>query len=192
MKKLNDHTQQQHEQAQREENTRLFKTHMHGVRPLRSNNRAVHAPPQPFPEIRRQPPSNNNAMFYRNLSDELDIEHLLETDDLGSYRNNGVSLDTLKRLRRGHWVTQTHIDLHGLNTEQARQAVARLVASCIENNIRCARIIHGKGLSSQSQEPILKNKVKRWLVQINEVLAFCQAPPQDGGAGALLLLLKTK
>ena len=52
------------------------------------------------------------------------------------------------------------------------------------------RIVHGKGLGSPGKQPVLKSKVQRWLVQKNEVQAFVQAPPVQGGAGALLVLLK--
>ena len=51
------------------------------------------------------------------------------------------------------------------------------------------RVIHGKGLGSKNREPVLKVKVKLWLQKRQEVLAFCQAPPVQGGGGALLVLL---
>ena len=87
---------------------------------------------------------------------------------------------------------KSQIDLHGLRTDEARTAVAEFLRDSVKQDHRCVRIIHGKGLGSVGKEPVLKDKVKRWLVQKDEVLAFCQAPPRDGGAGALLVILKAK
>jgi len=36
---------------------------------------------------------------------------------------------------------------------------------------------------------VLKTKAQRWLIQKKEVLAFVQAKPAEGGAGALVVLL---
>jgi DNA-nicking Smr family endonuclease len=52
------------------------------------------------------------------------------------------------------------------------------------------RIIHGKGLGSKNREPVLKAKIKTWLARYEDVLAYCQAPDRDGGAGATLMLLR--
>ena len=52
------------------------------------------------------------------------------------------------------------------------------------------RVIHGKGIGSKNREPVLKTKVKHWLTRREEVLAYCQARPADGGSGALVVLLK--
>ncbi len=57
---------------------------------------------------------------------------------------------------------------------------------------RCVRIIHGKGLGSFNQEPVLKKMVHKWLAQKDEVVAFCQAKAADGGSGAVVVLLKGK
>ncbi len=94
------------------------------------------------------------------------------------------------RLRRGNWVVQDQIDLHGLRVDEAREALASFLGRAQRREQRCLRVIHGKGLGSVMKEPVLKNKVLKWLVQRDEVLAFCQAPPNDGGAGALLVLIK--
>ena len=51
------------------------------------------------------------------------------------------------------------------------------------------RVVHGKGLGSPGKAPVLKNKVHAWLVQKKQVLAFVQARPADGGAGAVVVLL---
>jgi DNA-nicking Smr family endonuclease len=56
---------------------------------------------------------------------------------------------------------------------------------------RCVRVVHGKGLGSPGRVPVIKDKVKRWLVQSDRVLAFVQARGDDGGAGALIVLLQS-
>ncbi|MGZ5780588.1 MAG: Smr/MutS family protein, partial [Burkholderiaceae bacterium] len=82
------------------------------------------------------------------------------------------------------------LDLHGLRTDEARVALAEFLRDAGKRGFRCVRVIHGKGLGSVNKEPVLKNKVRNWLVQKNEVIAFCQAKAADGGAGALVVLLK--
>ena len=133
---------------------------------------------------------DERAALAESLSDELDVERLLETDEALSYRRAGVGADVPRRLRRGQWVIQRQIDLHGLRVDEAREALGEFLADCVRREIRCVRIIHGKGLGSRNREPVLKGKVLRWLAQRDEVLAFCQARPHDGGSGALVALLR--
>ena len=82
------------------------------------------------------------------------------------------------------------LDLHGLNREQARVQLVAFLAECQQRDSRCVRIIHGKGLSSKNNEPVLKLLVKSWLMQREDVLTFVQAAPADGGSGAVVVLLK--
>lgn len=125
------------------------------------------------------------------LSDDWDGHHLLDTEEPFTYRKNGVNKDSLRKLKKGEMLVQAQIDLHGHRTDEARIAVTEFVHACSESGLRCVRIIHGKGLGSNSDGPVLKTKLSGWLLQIKEVLAFCPAPAKDGGDGALLILLKT-
>jgi DNA-nicking Smr family endonuclease len=124
------------------------------------------------------------------LSDEFDISTLLDVDDQLSFRRPGIGTDVTRKLRRGDWSIQGQVDLHGLRSEEARDTLAQFVRDAVRMGWRCVRIVHGKGLGSPGKQPVLKSKVQRWLVQKNEVQAFVQAPPVQGGAGALLVLLK--
>jgi DNA-nicking Smr family endonuclease len=124
------------------------------------------------------------------LSDELDVSTLLETDAGLSFRRDGVGPDVLARLRRGQWSIQRQLDLHGLRRDAARDALTAFVREAERDGLRCVRIVHGKGNGSPGREPVLKEKVKRWLVQKKEVMAFTQASAADGGHGALLVLLR--
>jgi DNA-nicking Smr family endonuclease len=111
-------------------------------------------------------------------------------DDEASFLQAGVSPQLLRKLRRGHWVVQDALDLHGLTRAEAHAAVAEFLRESVRRARRCVRIVHGKGLGSKNREPVLKAKVRGWLAQRQEVLAFCQAPATQGGSGALLVLLK--
>jgi DNA-nicking Smr family endonuclease len=107
-----------------------------------------------------------------------------------TFLRKGLAGDVLVRLRRGHWSVQGELDLHRLNRDEARDALADFFNDARNYGWRCVRVIHGKGLSSPNREPVLKGKVRRWLAQRDEVLAYCEAPQHAGGAGAVLVLLK--
>jgi DNA-nicking Smr family endonuclease len=96
-----------------------------------------------------------------------------------------------RKLRLGQWSIQRQLDLHGLRSDEARQALGQFIREAHKQGIRCVRVIHGKGLGSPGKTPVLKSRVHSWLVQKNEVLAFVQAKPADGGAGAVVVLLQS-
>ena len=98
----------------------------------------------------------------------------------------------LRDLRRGRWIIQDETDLHGLNREEARALLASFLAQSLKRGVRCVRIIHGKGLGSPGKQAVLRRLVRGWLMQRNEILAYCQAKPQDGGEGAVIVLLSTQ
>lgn len=173
-----------------EREAQVFRRAVADVAPLAPNGRVVPAPATVTP-IARQHLMDEQKALAQSLSDEIDIARLLETDDRLSFRRADVGPEALRKLRRGHWVTQAQLDLHGLRTDDAREAVAAFLAQCVRDGLRCVRIIHGKGLGSLNRQPVLKEKVLRWLTQRKEVIAFCQAPPFAGGGGALLVLLKS-
>ena len=129
------------------------------------------------------------ALLESRLTD-INSDSLLYTDDKLSYTRNGVSTITLKKLRRGNWIIQEELDLHGFTSLEAREIFYQFIKRCHKNDKRCVRIIHGKGLRSKGKEPVLKNKVRGWLMQTEVVLAFCQAPRHMGGSGAVVVLLK--
>ena len=180
---------EQEAQALREAS--LFRQSIGTVAPLRSIDKALHVPPQPEP-IARQHIADEQAALAQSLSDEFSIESLLETDEGLSYARTGIGQETVRKLRRGHWVTQAQLDLHGMRTDEAREALAEFLRNAGRRGLRCVRVIHGKGLGSVNREPVLKKKVRNWLVQKEEVLAFCQARAADGGAGAVMVLLKAQ
>jgi DNA-nicking Smr family endonuclease len=168
-----------------------FRRAVAGVKPLAPTRRVVLAPPAP-PPIPHQTRNDERNALAEALSGPLSVDDALDTGEELCFLRDGLSRQVLRRLRRGHWVVQDELDLHGMNRAQAALSVAEFLRSCSARGVRCARIVHGKGLGSPGREPVLKNKLRKWLVVRDEVLAFCQAPSAHGGGGALLLLLKPR
>ncbi len=129
------------------------------------------------------------AVMHEALSDEFDVETLLYTDEALSFHRPGMGPDICVKLRRGSWSVQRQLDLHGLRREDAREALSAFIREASKAGLRCVRVVHGKGLGSPGKAPVLKGRVQSWLVQKKEVLAFVQARPAEGGAGALMVLL---
>jgi DNA-nicking Smr family endonuclease len=167
----------------------LFRSSIGQVAPLPDHNRAAAATPRPSP-LARQHLADEQAALRESLSDEFDVASLLETDAALSFTRSGIGPDVVRKLRKGHWTIQDQLDLHGLRRDDAREKVAEFLRKATRRGLRCVRIIHGKGLGSVNQEPVLKHMVHKWLVQKDEVLVFCQAKAADGGAGAVVVLLK--
>lgn len=177
------------QQQAAEQEADLFRRSVGQVAPLTTAQRAIAPPAQPAP-IAHHHLADEQAALQESISDEFTVETLLATDHELSFARDGIGPDTLRKLRRGHWVIQAQLDLHGLRREEARAALAEFMRQTTRRGLRCVRIIHGKGLGSVNQEPVLKSRVRNWLAQKNEVLAFCQARAADGGSGALVVLLK--
>ncbi|MFT6589818.1 MAG: DNA-nicking Smr family endonuclease [Rhodoferax sp.] len=132
---------------------------------------------------------DEQAVLIEAISDEFDVGTLLDVDELLSFRRPGIGTDVTRKLRRGDWSIQRQLDLHGLRRDEARDQLSFFIREAFKHGIRCVRVVHGKGLGSPGKAPVLKNRVYNWLVQKQEVLAFVQAKPADGGGGALVVLL---
>lgn len=145
--------------------------------------------PMPPAPIAVQQQRDERAVMREALSDDFDVESLLDTDEALSFRRPGMGLDVVRKLRRGHWSIQRQLDLHGFRREAAREALTAFIRDANKAGLRCVRVVHGKGLGSPGKTPVLKGKVQSWLIQKQEVLAFVQARPAEGGAGALVVLL---
>jgi DNA-nicking Smr family endonuclease len=170
--------------------TALLREALKDVSPLPDAGRVHHALPRAKP-IARQRIADEQRALRESLSAELSDETGPQTGEELSFLREGLATDILRKLRRGHWVIQDHLDLHGSTSEQARALVVDFLAHNLLRGHRCVRIVHGKGLGSKNREPVLKKKLANWLAQREEVLAYCQAKSQDGGAGAALVLLKS-
>jgi DNA-nicking Smr family endonuclease len=166
-----------------------------------------------FADVQKLPPTNRARLdrprpepVARNtLADERDVlaeakygeqpapqtwEAGQEFEHEQTYVRKGIGRDVAGKLRRGHWSVQAELDLHGMNTEEAHDALADFVTGARDRGMRCVRVIHGKGLTSPNREPVLKGKVRSWLAHWDEVLAYAEAPQHAGGGGAVLVLLR--
>ena len=167
----------------------LFALSVGPVTPLRKVAQAASTPPRPAP-LAQQRLRDEAQVLEQSMSDDIDVETLLETDDSLSYRRSGVGPEVVRKLRRGVWAIQGQVDLHGLRRNAARERLVAFLRAAAAAGLRCVRIIHGKGNGSPGRASVLKVKVRGWLVQRNEVIAFAQARAAEGGLGALVVLLK--
>lgn len=167
----------------------LFRHAVRGSAPIPDKNRVEQQRPQPKPEpIKR---SEDEASALRETMEApISLEDRLEMGDEAVFLRPGMPRRALLDLRRGRWTLQGELDLHGLTREDARAALSRFLASSLQRGTRCVRVIHGKGLGSPGGVSILKQLSRGWLAQREEILAFCQAGPTQGGSGAVLVLLR--
>jgi len=166
-----------------------FRSLVGTVTPLAIKQRVEHDRP-PHPPIPKQRIEDNQQVLIASVSDEFEVDTLLHTDADLSFRRPGIGPDVLRKLRRGEWVIQDHLDLHGARVDEARDLLAGFLREAIRRGLRCVRVVHGKGLGSKHRQPVLKGKTRAWLAQRDEVIAFCQARPAEGGSGALVVLLR--
>ncbi|WP_235943645.1 Smr/MutS family protein [Zoogloea dura] len=167
----------------------LFRQVAGEVAPLKDKNlAAVDRPlPAPRPRLREE---DEREVLREALESPISFEDRLDMGDEAAYLRVGLPRRVLTDLRRGRWVVQGELDLHGLTRDEARTSLAQFIALALQQGRRCLRVIHGKGHGSPGRIPVLKHLSRGWLAQREDILAFCQAKPHDGGDGALLVLLQ--
>jgi DNA-nicking Smr family endonuclease len=164
-----------------------FREAVAGARPLKQERVAPYRKRRkPIPE---QTLRDQREVVGSLLSDEFEPADV-ETGEELLYVRPGLQHSVVRKLRRGFYAVEAELDLHGNTVAQARERLNRFLADAQSLGKRCARVIHGKGRSSEGKLPVLKGKVNSWLRQKNEVLAFCSCPPRDGGTGAVYVLLR--
>jgi DNA-nicking Smr family endonuclease len=172
----------------------IFQTSLGGVKRMPVSDRYVPSLPKSAataaaPARKLTQAEDDAAVLRESLSDLFEVDHYLEDDPALNYSAPGVGPDVMKKMRKGHWPVQDELDLHGMNRDQARDALGAFLTRSAQRNHRCVCVIHGRGFGSRGQEPVLKSMVHSWLVQ-KEVVAFCQARNNEGGEGALIVLLR--
>lgn len=167
----------------------LFRQVAGAVAPLKDKNLADVERPVPAPRP-RQREEDEREVLREAIEAPLSFEDRLDTGDEAAYLRTGLPRRVLTDLRRGRWVVQGELDLHGLTRDEARASLAQFIALSLQLGRRCLRVIHGKGHGSPGRMPVLKHLSRGWLAQREDILAFCQARPHDGGDGALLVLLQ--
>lgn len=165
-----------------DDNAALFRAAVGVVQPIAEQNRITQKPPTRHAFFTATPPSID-------IADTLSDFHNGTTPD--EFIGNGLSRMTLRKLRRNVWPIQDRLDLHGLHSDAARRLLQEFLHHANEQKLRCVLVIHGKGLNSLSGEAILKIRTRHWLMQHPCVLAYCDATPQTGGSGAVLVLLRS-
>lgn len=179
-------------QAQRQlREQRLFEQAVGPVHRLKDRGLAELDRPLPSP-LPRQREADERSVLREALSDEMDVERLLETDEGLSFRRRGVGPDVLKRLRRGEWTIQAQVDLHGLRREEARERLSDFLREAARQGFRCVRVVHGKGLRSGERGPVLRDMALAMLRRTGQVQAFVAASPFEGGQGAVRVLLAAR
>lgn len=168
-----------------DEERALFRAAVQGVRPL-PPAAPPPSPPRPAPVPRRRRADEAGARLAEPSSAELDHADHLE------YRRDGVQPQQWRRLRRGEMPPERTLDLHGHGVDAARAALDGFLTSAVANGCKCVRIVHGKGYRSADRPPVLKPRVAYWLAHAPEVVAYVSALPDDGGTGALYVLLKRR
>jgi DNA-nicking Smr family endonuclease len=166
-----------------EQDENLFRQLLGDVTPLKPSDRRI---PTPAPRKPRQ----QNHLPETEVADTLS-DHGAGDVAPAEYLSNGLNRMTLRKLRRGEWPVQDELDLHGLNSDEARRLLTSFLHQATQHGLRCVNVIHGKGWHSEQGEGLLKRLARHWLIQHPLVLAFCDAPMNAGGSGAVRVLLKS-
>lgn len=164
-----------------EDDTSLFRNTVGEVTPLPEQGRIVNLAPPRYAYL----PDNKESVIIPDILSDTFLENPPD-----QYSGNGISRQSVRRLARGYWSVQGSLDLHGLNSDAARLTLQTFLHQALEQHSRCVLVIHGKGLNSKSGEAVLKLRTRHWLMQHPSVLAYCDAPPQLGGSGAAIVLLR--
>jgi DNA-nicking Smr family endonuclease len=164
-----------------------------GVEPLDDPRGAA----SPRAAARPAPAEADEAYLVMRQLDELVYGNapfdFADTDEQIEAAVQGLDRRLLRRLRRGDFSVQRHVDLHGLKRDEARESVARFVREARRDGLRCVLIVHGRGRGSKDNIPVLKEKLRAWLTRGaigKHVLAYTSARPWDGGTGAVYVLLR--
>ncbi|CAM2858826.1 Smr/MutS family protein [Legionella worsleiensis] len=171
-----------------DEDKALFREHMRAVKPLAEKTKKVKitSTPPPIRRMNKQTRTPQPTASY-HLSDF--ISETVHSHSVLSYAHPSITQSRLRHLKNGAIAWEARLDLHGLQTEEARKALCQFIHNQKEQNKRCLLIIHGKG-GHLGAPPVIKNLINRWLPQFDEVLAFHSALAKDGGNGAVYVLLK--
>jgi DNA-nicking Smr family endonuclease len=168
----------------------LFLSAMDGVEQITERGEA------PVPNPRLPEIIDENAEALAELAEMVAGQGdftVADTDEYIEGAAPGIDARLLRSLRRGDFTLQGRLDLHGMTQLQAKEAVDRFLTDSRRTHKRCVLIVHGRGLNSPDQVPVLKERMREWLNQKRlgkTVLAFATARPQDGGTGAVYVLLR--
>jgi DNA-nicking Smr family endonuclease len=172
----------------------LFAEAMEGVKPISRENCVERVFEIDVPEGSQNREDAETLSRLRDLVQSGVGFNIFDTPEYIEGTGYNIHPEIARRLHRGDFSIQAHIDLHGLITEDAREVFERFLKSAVMTGKRGVLIIHGRGLSSPS-EPVLKKKVVEWLTHgpwRKWVVAYASARSCDGGAGATYVLLRQR
>lgn len=172
-----------------DEDKALFRKATSGTRKLKVN-KVFHKEKTPRP-LKNTKTTSPDIATYQGIAITYTTD-LVDSEQSISHGKSNINDKVRRRIEQGKMPIDHSLDLHHLTTDQAFDAFCAFIQSALEQKDRLVLVIHGKGYGSDSQYPILKNKVYQWLIQVKEVLFFCSAPPHLGGGGATLVHLKRK
>lgn len=171
----------------KQDETEAFLWAMRNARPLKAGGRSV------IPDKRRKYALAEKIPQFSDLVDENLEFALMNCDEYIEGYVTGLDENILNRLREGQFGTEAHLDLHGLNSMQAFEAVRDFIRASWFKGLRNVLIVPGRGLNSPNGRSILRQKLQQWLPHDpfkRVVLAFCTARPRDGGPGSIYVLLR--
>lgn len=169
----------------------LFHQAMQDTRPL---DQSHHKPYQPEKKFKK---TNQPTEYFHNNREinvidysMIDKDNWVDGNKSVSFSRSGISNKTLEQLKSSKLRFDAELDLHHHSGASALAVLSDFIKTCVSHGCRVVRVIHGKGYKSQFDKPILKNLVIDDLHKNLFVLAYHSARPQDGGTGALNILLK--
>lgn len=166
----------------------MFRDAVGDVKPVTTGNKRQ--PDKKPPSVTAKMQHNDNKAVMRELMEDFQDVDLLETGEHLAWTAPGIQRSELKKLKSGKYAIQSELDLHGLTREQAKSAVTEFIREARAKELRCVRIIHGRGRKNPEQAPVLKRAIDAWLSHHKQVLAYCSAREHDGGTGAVYVMLR--
>lgn len=170
-----------------EDEFNLFRSEMSDAQPIHYDS-VLHTAPKPKAKKLHHKTSGDRS--HQATFSDMFTPETVGNEEYLEYRGPGIQHRTFSKLRNGKIHIEAELDLHGYTLAMAETTLADFLEQCQQQQIRCVRVIHGKGWSSKDNKPVLKSKLNHWLRQNQCVLAFCSATIEDGGTGAVYLLLK--
>ena len=167
-----------------------FQSLMGDVTPIKHDKADIKRPSRKRSELdyRRAAAITDSEKFDQGLSDEL--RTLVNSEEELIHACPGVQLREMRKLKKGQIPWQEGVDLHGYTVDQARDELSKFIHNAYRRGLRSVIVVHGKALNEDGTPAVLKSYTNDWLRQMHQVLAFVSAQPQDGGTGALYVLLK--
>ena len=171
----------------------LWSVAVDGAHPLADRSGRIRPGPQPIASPPQLDPELEAYDELRALVNGQVPFDIADTDEFIEGHARGLDPNVVRKLRRGEFAVQAHVDLHGLLKDEAKAGLEQFLVRARHERRRCVLVVHGRGLHSKDQVPVLKDALKRWMGTARfaqHVLAFTTARPHDGGAGAVYVLLR--